>query len=161
MTKCHLGHGLTEDFLYKGVAFQEEVTHTIYICIPGQGLLKLSASQKRNESWTFFSTILRTNYFTEGGEGLCMTRNKGKNLSDRWKKELKDIRDSWIFEKVRLKAAKRVSGKRIVLKFVRETRTKSPYLPSKVTLAQLFTSFCAVTKRRNDLRPPTTMNNHP
>ena len=31
--------------------------------------------------------------------------------------------------------AKRVSGKWILLKFVRETRTKSPYLPSKVTLA--------------------------
>ena len=65
------------------------------------------------------------------------------------KKKLKDIRDSWIFEKVRVKATKSVSGKGILLKFVRETRTKSPYLPSKVTLEHLFTSFCVVTKRRN------------
>ena len=68
------------------------------------------------------------------------------------KKELKDIRDSWIFQKVRLKAAKSVSGKWISLKFVRETGTKSLYLSSKVTLAQLFTSFYVVTKRRNDLQ---------
>ena len=32
MTKCHLGRGLTEYFLYKGVASGEEVTHKIYIC---------------------------------------------------------------------------------------------------------------------------------
>ena len=32
MTKCHLGRGLTEYFLYKGVASGEEVTPTIYIC---------------------------------------------------------------------------------------------------------------------------------
>ena len=61
-----------------------------------------------------------------------------------------------ICEKVWLKAAKSVSGKWILLKFVRETRTKSPYLPSKVTLAQLFTSFGVVTKRRNDPHSPTT-----
>ena len=40
-----------------------------------------------------------------------MTHNKGKNLSDRSKKELKDMSDSSIFEKVRLKAAERGSGK--------------------------------------------------
>ena len=31
MTKFHLGSGLTEYFIYKGVASGEEVTHTIYI----------------------------------------------------------------------------------------------------------------------------------
>ena len=31
MTKCYLGRGLTEYFLYKGVASGEEVTHTVYI----------------------------------------------------------------------------------------------------------------------------------
>ena len=41
-------------------------------------------------------------------------------------------------KKVWLKAATSVSGKGILLKFVRETRTKSPYLPYKVTLPQLF-----------------------
>ena len=56
--------------------------------------------------------------------------------------------------------AKSVSGKWILLKFVRETWTKSPHLPSKVTLAQLSISFCVVTKTRNDLQPPTTMYNH-
>ena len=64
-------------------------------------------------------------------EGLCVTHNKGKNLSDRWKKKLKEIRGSWIFKKVWLKAAKSVSEKWILLEFVRETRTKPPYLPSK------------------------------
>ena len=32
MTKCHPGRGLTDYFLYWGVASGEEVTHTIYIC---------------------------------------------------------------------------------------------------------------------------------
>ena len=38
-------------------------------------------------------------------EGLCVTHNKGRNFSDRWKQKLKEIRGSWIFEKVWLKAA--------------------------------------------------------
>ena len=64
--------------------------------------------------------------------------------------------DSILFYKVWLKAAKIVSLKCILLKFVCETRTKSPYLPSKVTLLQLFTSFSVATKKRNDLQPFTT-----
>ena len=60
-----------------------------------------------------------------------------------------------------LKAAKSVSGKWILLKFVRETRTKSPYLPSKVTLLQLFvTSFWinlrSSSKRETDVLEITT-----
>ena len=74
-------------------------------------------------------------------------------LAAKKKRKLKEIFDSWFFEKVWLKAAKSVSGKWTLLKFVRETRTKSPYLRSKVTLPQLLTSFCVVTKRRNDLQP--------
>ena len=49
------------------------------------------------------------------------------------KRKLKYIRDSRIVKKVRLEAAKSVSGKSILLKFVRETRTKSPY-PSRPKL---------------------------
>ena len=73
-------------------------------------------------------------------EGLGVTHNKGK-------KTLKEIRGSWIFEKVWLKAAKSVSEKWILLKFVRETRTKPPYLPSKVVHLVLR----SYTRRRNDL----------
>ena len=40
MTKCHLGRGLTEYFLYKGVASGEEATHTIYICRARAGATK-------------------------------------------------------------------------------------------------------------------------
>ena len=40
MTKCHLGRGLTEYFLYKYVASGEEVTHTIYICRARVGATK-------------------------------------------------------------------------------------------------------------------------
>ena len=47
-----------------------------------------------------------------------------------------------------------------VLKFVGETRTKSPYLPSKVTLPQLFNSFWidlrASSKRQTDVLEITT-----
>ena len=32
MTKCHLGRGLPEYFIYKDVASGEEITYTIYIC---------------------------------------------------------------------------------------------------------------------------------
>ena len=45
MTKFHLGRGLTEYFLYKGVASGEEVTQQYISVELGQGLLKLSASQ--------------------------------------------------------------------------------------------------------------------
>ena len=92
MTKCHQNRGLTEYFLYKGVASGEEVTHTIYICRARTGATKTRSNGMKVEY--FLSTINRTNYFTKGGAGLCMTHNKGKNLSDRSKKELKDIRDS-------------------------------------------------------------------
>ena len=54
------------------------------------------------------------------------------------------------------KSTAKSSWKWILLKFVRETWTKSTYLPSKVTLPQLFTSFYVVTKRRNDLQSSTT-----
>ena len=40
MTKCHLGRGLTEYSLYKGVASGEEATHTIYICRARAGATK-------------------------------------------------------------------------------------------------------------------------
>ena len=40
MTKCYLGRGLTEYFLYKGVASGEEVTHTVYICRARAGATK-------------------------------------------------------------------------------------------------------------------------
>ena len=89
----------------------------------------------------YFLTIFRTNYFTE------RVYEWRKNLSDRWKKNLKEIRGSWIFEKVWLKAAKSVSEKWILLKFVRETRTKPPYLPSKVVHLVLR----SYTRRRKDL----------
>ena len=163
MTKFQLGRGLTKYFLYKGVDSGEEVTHTIYICRLRAGATKtLGLAAMEWKLNIFFLAILRINYFTEGGEGLRVTRNKGKKISDRWKKnKLKEIRDSWICEKVWLKAAKSVSGKWILLKFVRETRKKSPYLPSKVTLAQLFTSFCVVTKRRNHLQPPWKIQQPP
>ena len=89
-------------------------------------------------------------------ERVYARRTTKENKIWQIKKKLKETRDSSICEKVWLKAAKSVSGKWILLKFVRETGTKSPYLPSKVTLAQLFTSFCVVTKRTNDPQPPTT-----
>ena len=76
-----------------------------------------------------FWTILRTNYFTERVYAWRITKAK-IYLTDE-KKKLKEIRGSWIFKKVWLKAAKSVGEKWILLEFVRETRTKPPYLPSK------------------------------
>ena len=68
----------------------------------------------------------------EGGNELCVKRMKNN---------YKEIRDSFIYEKVWLKAAKNIRSKRILLKFVSETGTNpSPYLPSKVTLPQLLIS---------------------
>ena len=40
MTKCYLGSGLPEYFLYKGVTSGEEVTYTIYICRARVGATK-------------------------------------------------------------------------------------------------------------------------
>ena len=66
------------------------------------------------------------------------------------KDNYKEIRDSCIFEKLWLKAAKSIRSKRILLKFVSKTgTTPSPYLPSKVTLRQLLISLHLVL---NDLR---------
>ena len=62
----------------------------------------------------------------EGGNELCVN-----GMKDNYK----EIRDSCIFEKLWLKAAKSIRSKRILLKFVSKTgTTPSPYLPSKVTL---------------------------
>ena len=63
------------------------------------------------------------------------------------KKQLEDIRDSWIYEKVRLKVAKSISGTWILLAFEREMRTQPPYLPSKGTLPQLSISVHLVLNR--------------
>ena len=65
-------------------------------------------------------------------------------------KQLKDIRDSWIYEKVWLKAAKSISGTWILLKFERETLTQPPYLPSKLLCHSCrfqFTSFWILNLR--------------
>ena len=94
-------------------------------------------------------------------ERVCAWRVTNENKVWQMKKKLKEIRDSWICEKICLKAVKSVSGKWILLKFVRETWTKSPYLPSKVTLAQSFSSFCVITKRRNDPQPPRKIQQPP
>ena len=83
MTKCHLGRGLTEYFLYKYVASGEEVTHTIYICRASVRASKTLGLAVLEWRLNIFLNDTKTNYFTEGGEGLCVTRNKGKNLSDR------------------------------------------------------------------------------
>ena len=85
MTKLHLGRDLTEYFLYKGVASGEEVTLTIYICRARAGATKTRSIGMKVEY--FFWAMLRINYLTEGGEGLCVTGNKGKKQSDRWKKK--------------------------------------------------------------------------
>ena len=106
---------------------------------------------------TSFWSILGTDYFAEGGKGLCMTRNECKNLCATWKK--KEISDSWIYEKLWLKAAKSVSGKWVLLKFVRETRTKSPHLPSKVTqlsVASFWINLRSSSKRETDVLEITT-----
>ena len=157
MTKCHLGRGLPEYFF---VTSGEEITYTIYICWATVWATKtLGLAVMEIQLNTSFWTILWTDYFTEGVKGLCMTRNKCKNLCDTWKK--KEISDSWIYEKVWLKAAKSVSGKWILLKFVRETWTKSPHLPCKVTLAQLFVASIWInlrssSKRETDVHEITT-----
>ena len=77
----------------------------------------------------------------EGGNELCVN-----GMKDNYK----EIRDSCIFEKLWLKAAKSIRSKRILLKFVSKTgTTPSPYLPSKVTLRQLLISLHLVL---NNLR---------
>ena len=125
MTKFHLGRGLTEYFLYQGVASGEEVTHTIYICRTRAGATKTLGLAVME--WKLNIVFER---YSGSITSPSVTRNKGitKYLTDKEKK-LKEIRDSWICEKVWLKAAKSVSGKWILLKFVRETRTKNPLPP--------------------------------
>ena len=69
----------------------------------------------------------------EGGNELCVN-----GMKDNYK----EIRDSCIFEKLWLKAAKSIRSKRNLLKFVSKTgSTPSPYLPSEVTLRQLLISL--------------------
>ena len=69
------------------------LVNNIYVEL-GQGLLKLSASHNEMKVEYFFGAILRISYFIEGGEGLCVTRNKGKKYLTEEKKKLKEIRDS-------------------------------------------------------------------
>ena len=77
----------------------------------------------------------------EGGNELRV-----KGMKDNYK----EIRDSCIFEKLCLKAAKSIRSKRILLKFVSKTgTTPSPYLPSKVTLRQLLISLRLVLNNRS------------
>ena len=57
------------------------------------------------------------------------------------KNNYKEIRNSWIYEKVWLKAAKSISGKWILLNSCAWNATPPPHLPSKVTVSQLLISL--------------------
>ena len=55
MIRFHLGGGLTEYFLYNGVASGEEVTHKIYICRARVGATKTLRLAVKVEFFFFFN----------------------------------------------------------------------------------------------------------
>ena len=122
------------------VASGEQLTYTMFICRARVGANKtlslavmeinlnifLNDTQFRHSNGPISSHVTK--------EKICVTDLK----------QLKQIRDSWICEKLWLKAAKSVTGKWILLKFVREARTKPPTSPPKLLCRFcwfLFTSF--------------------
>ena len=152
-----LDRGLTEYSLCKGVACGEEVTHTIYICRARAGATKTLGLAVMQWKLNIFFNDTQDQLLHRWWRAFMHEAWQRQKFIWQTKKTMK--RHSWFMKflkEVRLKAAKSVSGKWILLRFRRETRTKSPYLPSKVTLAQLFNSFYVVAKRRNELQPCTT-----
>ena len=94
MTKFHLGRGLTEYFLYKGVASGEEVRHKIYICRARAGATKtLGLAAMEWKLNTFFERYSESITSPRVERVYAWRVTKEKNI---WQmKEKKNKRDPW------------------------------------------------------------------